>query len=188
MHIVAISGSLRKASCNTGLLRAIGRNLPSGSTFDLIVPGDLPLFNQDIEGPDVIPASVVAYRQRVKAADAFVFATCENNFSVSAPMKNAIDWASRGPDGNLFNDKAAAVVGAGGGVGSMRAQNHLRDISLFLNLHIMTGPGMTLNIFQPKSPFDMATGDLVDPVQEENCGKVVSALIAWHNRLNGGAK
>lgn len=73
-------------------------------------------------------------------------------------MKNAIDWASKGPDGNLFNDKAAAVAGAGGGAGTLRAQNHLRDVALFLNLHILNAPVMQLKVFQQPSPFDMTTG------------------------------
>lgn len=141
------------------------------------------MFNSDIEGPDDLPAAVLTFRQRAKAADCFIFITCEYNFSLSAALKNAIDWASRGPDGNLFADKAAAVVGAGGGVGSLRAQNHFRDISLFLNLHVMNSPSMQLRIYSQPSPFDMATGDLVDPQEQANCGKVVAALIAWADRI-----
>lgn len=144
MNIVAITGSLRRASCNTGILRAIAKHAPVGTKMDIIVP-DLPIFNQDIEAPEILPQSVFEFRQKIKKADAFIFATCENNFSVSAAMKNAIDWASRGPDGNLFNGKAAAVVGAGGGAGSLRAQNHFRDISLMVNIHILQGgPGIAL--------------------------------------------
>ena len=94
----------------------------------MYVPSDLPLFNSDIESEELIPASVVDWRERASKADAFIFSTCEYNFSISAALKNAIDWASRGPKGNLFNDKPAAVVGAGGGAGSLRAQEHLRDI------------------------------------------------------------
>ena len=83
------------------------------------------------------PASVIAFREALKKADAFVFATCEYNFSLSAAMKNALDWGSRGDGGNLFDDKPAAVVSAGGGTGGLRAQQHIRDIALFLNLHFM---------------------------------------------------
>ena len=183
MHIVAICGSLRAASCNGGLLRAVARNVPAGHTIDIIVPGDLPLFNQDIEGPAVVPPTVVEYRKRVKAADAFVFGTSEYNFSISGALKNAIDWASRGPDGNLFNDKAAASIGAGGGMGSLRAQNHLRDISLFLNLHMMNQPAQYFKIWDQPSPFDSKTGDLIDPKKEEEIAKFVQSLIAWTERI-----
>ena len=98
-------------------------------------------------------------------------------------MKNAIDWASRGPKGNLFNDKSAAVIGSGGGFGSLRAQMHLRDIALFLNLHIMNAPNVTVPIFTPPQQFDNATGDLVNPTTDKSVAEVVQALAAWTQRL-----
>jgi chromate reductase, NAD(P)H dehydrogenase (quinone) len=182
MHIVAISGSLRKASCNTGVLRALKNVLPAGHTMDIIVP-DLPLFNNDLETPDKLPASVTEYRNRLRAADCFLFGLSEYNFSISGPAKNAIDWGSRGADGgNLFNDKAAAVVSAGGGLGGIRATNHFRDISLFLNLHVMNGPPLNSRIFNAPSPFD-AEGNLIGAEDLAMCPKVIEGLIAWTNRL-----
>lgn len=183
MHIVAISGSLRKTSCNTGLLRAMRDQLPPGHTMDIIVP-DLPLFNQDLERPDLLPEAVKEYRQRLKAADAFLFGLSEYNFSMSGAAKNAIDWGSRGADGgNLFNDKAAAVVSAGGGVGGQRAAAHFRDSALFLNLHVMNKPDLSARIYQSPSPFNLESGDLVDEDMRVNAGKVVDALIEWTNRI-----
>lgn len=183
MHIVAISGSLRKSSCNTGLLRAMRDKLPEGHTMDIIVP-DLPLFNQDLERPDLVPDAVKEYRQRLKAADAFLFGLSEYNFSMSGAAKNAIDWGSRGADGgNLFNDKAAAVVSAGGGVGGQRAAAHFRDSALFLNLHVMNKPDLSARIYQSPSPFNLESGDLVDEDMRVNAGKVLDALIEWTNRI-----
>ena len=100
-------------------------------------------------------------------------------------IKNAIDWGSRGPDGgNLFNDKSAAVVSAGGGVGGMRSAAHFRDVSLFLNLHVMNKPEFSMRIFQQPSPFDMQTGDLVGETELASAGKVVEGLIAWTQRID----
>lgn len=79
-------------------------------------------------------------------ADAFIFSCCEYNYSISAPLKNAIDWASRSPQPHGFYDKPAAVVSAGGGFGGMKAQMHLHDISLFLNLHIMNNPQLMCKV------------------------------------------
>lgn len=183
MHIVAITGSLRKASCNTGVLRAMQAKLPPNTTMDIIVP-DLPLFNQDIERPELIPASVVEFRSRLKAADCFIFSLCEYNFSLSGAAKNAIDWGSRGPDGNLFDDKAAAVVGAAGGAGGLRATNHFRDIALFLNLHVMNKPSMNTKIFEQPYRFNLENGDLIAPAEIEACGAVVNGLVQWTNRIN----
>lgn len=184
MHIVAISGSLRKNSCNTGVLRAIQSQLPEGHTMDIIVPGDLPLFNQELERPDVLPAAVKEFRNRLKAADCFLFGLSEYNYSLSGVAKNAIDWGSRGADGgNLFENKAAAIVSAGGGVGGMRAAAHFRDIALFLNIHVMNKPEFSARIFQSPSPFNLETGDLIDPVEIEKSGKVLEALVAWATRI-----
>jgi hypothetical protein len=83
MHIVAISGSLRKASCNTGVLRAMAKMLPAGHTMDIIIPGELPLFNQDLELPEVYPQTVKDFRGRLRAADCFLFGLSEYNFSMS---------------------------------------------------------------------------------------------------------
>eukprot|EP00670_Eutreptiella_braarudii_P003177 CAMPEP_0174292272 /NCGR_PEP_ID=MMETSP0809-20121228/34876_1 /TAXON_ID=73025 ORGANISM="Eutreptiella gymnastica-like, Strain CCMP1594" /NCGR_SAMPLE_ID=MMETSP0809 /ASSEMBLY_ACC=CAM_ASM_000658 /LENGTH=145 /DNA_ID=CAMNT_0015392223 /DNA_START=120 /DNA_END=554 /DNA_ORIENTATION=- len=145
--------------------------------MEIIVP-DLPLFNKDVEDAGA-PASVIAFREALKKADAFVFATCEYNFSLSAAMKNALDWGSRGDGGNLFDDKPAAVVSAGGGTGGLRAQQHIRDIALFLNLHFMNKAEVQLKIFTNPSPFDSATGDLVHEESVARCEKSLHALIEW---------
>lgn len=182
VHIVGITGSLRKASSNTGLLRYIAQTLPAGHTMDIIVPGDLPLFNQDVEA-EGLPDAVKAYHSRLQVADCFIFATNEYNYSISGALKNAIDWGSRSPNGNLFNDKAGAMVGAGGGVGSLRAQNHFRDISVFLNLHLLNHPTILVRLFEAPHPVDFATGDLVDQKVQESTGVLVNALLQWTARI-----
>jgi chromate reductase len=185
MHIVGISGSLRKASTNTGLLRAIQQSLPAGHTMDIIVPGDLPLLNTDIEAPETLPATVTAFRQRVKRADGFIFASPENNYSVSAAFKNALDWASRGPDGNLFNDKPGACLSAGGGAGGLRAQQHLFDISVYLNLHMMNHPQIAVQVFAQPPRIDMTkTGEVLDPQLRTECETFVKSFLGWSDRIN----
>lgn len=156
-----------------------------GHTLDLIVPGDLPLFNQDLEHPDLLPKAVKEYRHRLKAADCFLFGLSEYNYSMSAAAKNAIDWGSRGSDGgNLFDNKAAAVVSAGGFMGGMRAAAHFRDSALFLNMHVMNKPELTARIFSNPSPFDPATGDLVGSEELKLCSIVAEGLIDWTKRIS----
>lgn len=187
MHIVGITGSLRKASCNTGLLRQVKQVLdakyPAKFTFDLVVP-DLPLYNGDVEASKNIPASVLDFQNRVKKANAFIFATPEYNYSMSAATKNAIDWASRSADGNLLRDKAAAVMGAGGGAGSLRAQEHFRDSAVYVDMHVLNHPHILLKIFDQPSIFDMATGDLKDAASQQQVENFVKSFVAWTERLN----
>ena len=178
VHIVGISGSLRRASCNTGILRALAKSLPTGHTLDIVVP-DLPLFNSDLE----LPQSVKDFRARLKRADAFIFATPEYNYSISSPLKNALDWGSRGDaDGNLFNDKAGATVSAGGMSGGMRATLHLADAAVYLNLHLLNHPQLPLKIFENPSPLDK-DGNLIDEKAVEAHKKLLEAFLTWHTRI-----
>lgn len=152
--------------------------------MEIYVPGDLPLFNQDLE-KGTVPDSVQEFRSKCLKADAFIFSLCEYNFSLSAAAKNAIDWGSRGPEGNVFDDKSAAVVTAGGGDGGLRAQQHFRDIALFLNMHVMNKPDLRAKIFSQPMPFDMATGDLVDKDLDDRAALVMQGLVDWTMRLRG---
>jgi chromate reductase len=161
-----------------GLLRAAKARLPPGVTLE-ILDIDLPLYNGDVEAKGV-PAKVSALRESVKAADAVLFATPEYNYSVTAALKNALDWCSRTP--NVFNDKPAAVIGAGGGAGTALSQAHLRQICIYLNVHFVNSPGVAVNAFAPGN-FDAATGDLKNEDTKTRVGDLVTALAAWTRRL-----
>jgi len=134
-----------------------------------------PLFNQDLEKPEP-PASVKRFREQVLSSDAILFACPENNFSVSAALKNAIDWGSRSP--NVFDGKAAAIVGAGGGAGSGRAHYHLRQIGVYVNLLFINRPELQIQAFSPPAKFN-ADGDLIDQDLVARLRQVVEALVAW---------
>ncbi|MEA2010094.1 MAG: NAD(P)H-dependent oxidoreductase [Actinomycetota bacterium] len=138
-HLVGISGSLRAASYNTALLRAAFENLPDGVTASIASLKDIPLFDQDEVSAHGKPASVSDLRSAVAAADGIVFATPEYNWSVTGAMKNAIDWLSGGPDSPL-DFKPAAIIGIGGGSGTARSQEHLRDILGHNSLCILADP------------------------------------------------
>jgi NAD(P)H-dependent FMN reductase len=181
VHIVGISGSLRKASVHSGILRAIAKNFPAGHTFDLVVP-DLPLFNSDLEPH--LPQAVKDFRARLKKADGFIFASTEYNFGISSPMKNAIDWGSRGDkDGNLFNDKAGGAISGGGGLGGHRSVLHLNDCAVYVNMHMMNHPQVNFRIFENKI-FDPATGDLVDEKAEAAVQNFLKFYINWAVRIH----
>merc|ERR1712228_460232 len=167
VKIVGISGSLRKASFHSGLLRYLASQKLEGIDFEIVPIGDLPLFNQDLEDTKdetKQPKAVQAFKAKIRSADAFVITCPEYNFGITAPLKNALDWASRGQDSNLWQGKVAALAGAGGS-GAQKAQIQLRGIAVFLELQIMDRPFMNINAFQPeddgKNVFDYQTGDLL---------------------------
>ncbi len=172
MHILGISGSLRKDSFNSAALRACGELLPSGvtmSVFDLL---PVPLYNEDVRAQG-FPASVQQLREQIKAADALVIATPEYNYSIPGVLKNAIDWASRPPE-QPFDGKPIALIGATpGGLGTSRAQYHLRQVFVYLNGQLLNRPEVFISAAPTK--FD-ANGKLTDAATADNLGKMLVAL------------
>jgi chromate reductase len=182
MRILGVTGSLRSASVHTGILRAARAHFEAaGHTFDLFVPS-LPLFNSDIEES---PGDAVEdWRERVAKADAIFIATCEYNYSISAALKNSLDWASRGPKGNVFAGKPAYFISAGGVMGGAKSVQHLRDISVALDMRVMNKPQIHLRMFEAPQQFDMVTGDLVNLETDKRISEAVHALVAWTNALS----
>jgi len=120
-----MSGSLRRKSYNTALLRYAALVAPSGMTVELAEIGDFPLFNSDTRDEAGYPEPVARVRRQVLEADGVLIASPEYNRSVSGVLKNAIDWLSTGGDSPL-NRKPAAILGAGGRLGTAQSQSALR--------------------------------------------------------------
>jgi chromate reductase len=129
MRVLAISGSLRRDSHNTALLRAAAEHAPAGVELELWDGlKAVPPYDEDDDG-DLAPATVTALRSAVAGADAVLFATPEYNHSVPGSLKNALDWISRPVATNPLRNKPVAVVGASTGVfGAVWAQAELRKV------------------------------------------------------------
>jgi len=156
IKFLGIAGSLRQKSTNKGLLRAAQANLPEGVSLELAELGDIPFYNADITDK---PAAVSRVLAQIAAADALVLACNEYNYSLAPALKNILDWASREPDNALLAGKAVAIMGAAGGMGSSRAQYHLRQVCVCLDLQPLNKPEVFANAFT--SSFD-ADGKLTD--------------------------
>ncbi|KAG9143378.1 hypothetical protein Leryth_025390 [Lithospermum erythrorhizon] len=185
INVAAICGSLRKASYNRGLLRAamdIAKESVKGVNIEYIDISPLPFLNTDLEVDGTYPPEVKAFRQKIQAADSVLFASPEYNYSVTGPLKNAVDWASRSP--NVWAGKAAAIVSAGGGFGGGRSQYHLRQTGVYLDLHFINKPEFFLNAFQPPAKFDN-DGNLIDEASKENLKEVLLSLYAFTLTLQG---
>ena len=140
ISVLGISGSLRRESRNTALLRAAQELAPDGMKIGIAGLADLPMYNWDDEQSDGYPVPVAQFRAAIADADALLIATPEYNYSVTGALKNAIDWASRGGPDAPINDKPAAILGAGGRLGTARSQEHLRLILRHNNLKVVTSP------------------------------------------------
>lgn len=156
LNFLGIAGSLRRKSTNQGLLRAASTRLPAGVEMDLADLTDIPFYNADITDK---PASVVRVLEQIGRADALVLACPEYNYSLAPALKNILDWASREPNNALLAGKPVAILGAGGGMGTSRAQYHLRQVCVYLDLHPLNKPEVFANAFAGGFTAD---GDLTD--------------------------
>lgn len=181
VHVLGFSGSLRKGSYNSGLLRAAAELLPSGMTLEVYDLQPLPFFNQDVETAG-FPDVVQQFKNRIAAADALLIATPEYNYSLPAVLKNAIDWASRPIQTTPLNNKPLAIMGAGGAFGTTRAQLHLRQIAVYCNLLALNKP--EVRIVRAWEKFD-DNGNLHDEPTRRELRALLEALLAWTRRLRG---
>ena len=180
MKIVGMVGSLRAKSLNGYLFEAARELAPAGVTLERAEIGDLPLYNEDLRDGEGFPASVVRLRAALASADALLFVSPEYNYSTSGVLKNAIDWASRPPH-HPFAGKPASIMTASPGVfGGARAQYHLRQMVVYLNVLMLNGPEVMVGGAGGK--FDEA-GRLTDGPTRDVVRKHLEALVAWTNRL-----
>lgn len=147
LKVLGICGSLRKSSTNLSILKYIAAKAPDlGIDFTIADLSQVPLLNPDTNKDDK-PAAVQTLLSQYEAADAFVLACPEYNYSMAPALKNALDWGSIMPNNQGFKGKAAAVVSAGGGMRGSRAQYHLRQVAVFLDLHMVNKPEVQLSAF-----------------------------------------
>jgi chromate reductase len=181
IQVLAISGSLRSASFNTALLYAAQELTPEGMSLQIYADlASIPAYDDDVRLAGYPPA-VAALRDRVRAADALIFATPEYNRSFPGVLKNAIDWVSR-PPAQPLDGKPAAVMGAGPGVlGTALANYQLRQVLSVLNVHVV--PGLEVLVGDAANKFD-GQGRLVDEPTRAFLAKSLVALMRLTKRLN----
>jgi chromate reductase len=179
LHVLGISGSLRKASYNTALLRAAADLLPAGMMLETLDISPLPMFNQDYEKP--FPEAVAHLRARLSQADALLIATPEHNSSLSSALKNAIDWASRSPQPPL-RGKPVGIIGAStGSFGTLRSQLHLRQIVTHGGALPMGKPEVL--VARAEQAFD-ADGRLIDEAARGSLRNLLAALAVWTRQVS----
>ena len=179
IRILGIAGSLRRESYNRAALRAAAQLAPEGAAMEIFELDGIPGFNQDDEQNP--PAKVVELKRRIRQADAILFVTPEYNYSVPGVLKNAIDWASRPYGDSAWDGKPAAIMGASiGNIGTARAQYHLRQTMVFLNMFPLNQPEVMIG--NAAERFD-AQGNLADETTKDYIRKLLQSLIDWTGRI-----
>ncbi len=179
MKILAISGSLRRDSYNTALLRAMQVAAPEGVAFELLTLHDVPFFNEDVEAAQGWPAPVQAMRDKIAAADALLVATPEYNSGIPGVLKNAFDWLSRTTpeQPSVLMNKPFALVGTSpGSVGSAIAQASVLPMVRALGLNLFAQQRLALPMAH--EVFD-AQGELTDAGVREMLGIYMAGFVAF---------
>ena len=176
IRMLGISGSLRKASFNTGLLRAAQEIVPDWVDFKIFDIRDIPFYDGDLEA-EGDPASVVALKAAIQNAESVVFATPEYNWGTSGVLKNAIDWASRDRTEGSLMGKPVTIMGAGGRAGTARAQMQLLETLGETGSLVMVKPGLQVMAFSDQQ-FDRE-GNLIGETTRELLENHLDALVKW---------
>ena len=179
VRILGIAGSLRHESYNRAALRAAAQLVPEGAIIETFELDGIPGFNQDEEQQP--PAKVTELKRWIREADAVLIVTPEYNYSIPGVLKNAIDWASRPYGDSAWNGKPAAIMGASvGTIGTARAQYHLRQMMVFLNMFPVNQPEVMIGNAQER--FD-SQGNLTDDATKEFIRQLLQNLVEWTRRI-----
>lgn len=177
--VAVLVGSLSQQSINRELAQALKKIASDRADFREVRLDDLPVYNRDVDGH--YPENFVRLKNDIEAADAVLFVTPENNRSVPAVLKNAIDIASRPWGTNSFAGKPGAVIGTStGAMATALAQQHLRNVCVFVDVLMMAQPEAFVRYHEGLFAKD---GSVTDDSVRGFLAKFVDAYLAWVNRF-----
>ncbi len=183
LEILGICGSLRTGSFNRLALQAAQKLVPEGAQLNIFDLHGIPPFNQDEERAP--SPAVVEFKRRIRAAGAILISTPEYNYGVPGVLKNALDAASRPYGDSAWNDKPVAIMSASPSIlGGARAQYHLRQSFVFLNMHPVNQPEVMIAGAHEKFDQD---GNLKDETAKKLIRQLLENLVTWTRRLESDA-
>ena len=180
--IIGISGSLRRGSYNTALLRAAAQLMPNGTQLQIETIRGIPLYDGDLEAADGIPQPVRELKEAVTAADGLLLVTPEYNNSIPGVFKNAIDWLSRPPADiqRVFGGKPVALIGASpGGFGTVLSQNAWLPVLRTLGAELWSEGRLLVS--RAQGVFD-ESGTLTDAAVKDRLREFLQSFVAFAGR------
>lgn len=172
IQLLGFCGSLRRASVNQAVLDTIGERLPPQVSLVQARIDDFPLYNQDIQD-EGFPEAVQRVARQVEAAAGIIIVSPEYNYSIPAPLKNALDWLSRCKP-QPFDRKPMAIAGATpGGLGTARMQLHLRQTLIYFNVDLISQPEVMISQAHSK----IQEGRVTDQASLEQLQKMLDELL-----------
>jgi chromate reductase len=179
VKILGFVGSLRKGSYNKALMRAAVELVPEDAKIEVFDLEGIPLLNQDLENQP--PQIVRDFKAKIRSADALLIASPEYNYSVPGVLKNAIDWASRPYGDNAFEGKPVAIMSASiGSLGGARAQYHLRQSFVFLDMYPLNRPEVMMPFAEDNVD---AEGNVTNEKTKQLIRELLEALVHWTRKL-----
>lgn len=179
IKVTAIIGSNRKESFNLKLVKYMQKRYANKLNIEIALINDVEMFNPDIE--DNPPKGAMNFKMKVRNAEAVLFAVPEYNYSIPGALKNAIDWMSR--SGHDLKDKPAFIVGSSmGGLGSVRAQMHLREILSNPTLQTKLLPGNEVYIGAIHTKMN-DQNELIEEGTVNYLDKVVNNFVEFYNEV-----
>jgi chromate reductase len=184
LNVLVICGSLRKASYNAALARALPALAPAGMALEPAPAWDkMPIYNHDLHDGGAFPAEVTAWADGIRAADGVIIVSPEYNWTIPGGLKNAIDWVSRLKD-VPFKEKPVALQSCAGGVlGGARMQYHLRQSLTAIDAFLFGKPEVLVTFSAKK--FDEKTLELVDRPTIDIVTQQLAGFEKFIRRLNG---
>lgn len=177
--VVVLVGSLRKDSFNRKIARALAQLAPANLKLEIVEIRDLTFYDQDLD--EKPPASWVAFRERIKRADAVLFVTPEYNRSVPGVLKNAVDIGSRPYGHNVFDGKPTGVISVTiGTTGAFGANHHLRQTLAYLNAPTLGQPEVYISA---ASTLMNAAGEVTNDKTREILTNFGAKFAAWIERF-----
>ncbi|HZX70766.1 MAG TPA: NADPH-dependent FMN reductase [Rhodanobacter sp.] len=181
IKIATFVGSLRKDSFNRRLARAVEKLAPDGFVFTHVRIDDLPLYSQDFDAN--YPEVATRLKKEIEAADGLLFVTPEYNRSMPGVLKNAIDFGSRPWGTNSFAGKPAGVIGTSiGSTGTAMAQQHLRNVLTYLDVHALAQPEVFIHF---KDDLIADDGSIASDGTRKFLQDFVDKYVVWVKRFAG---